>query len=74
MKKKMLNYYLINVKETKSLSNNKESNETEADNTLICPSCGGKLILRTAKKGPNEGNQFYGCSNYPNCKFIKNLT
>ena len=62
------------LEETKSLSNNKESNETEADNTMICPSCGGKLILRTAKKGPNEGNQFYGCSNYPNCKFIKNLT
>lgn len=62
------------LEETKSLSNNKESKETEADNTMICPSCGGKLILRTAKKGPNEGNKFYGCSNYPNCKFIKNLT
>lgn len=39
---------------------------------MICPKCGGKLVLRTAKKGQNVGNQFYGCSNYPKCRFIKN--
>lgn len=33
----------------------------------ICPRCGGKLVLRTGK----SGYQFYGCSNYPKCKFIK---
>ena len=35
----------------------------------ICPRCGGKLVLRTASKGPNAGSKFYGCSNYPKCKF-----
>lgn len=39
---------------------------------LVCPRCGGKLVLRIAKKGTNIGNQFYGCSNYPNCKYIQN--
>ena len=34
-----------------------------------CPKCGGELILRTAKKGGNAGNQFYGCSNYPKCRY-----
>lgn len=34
----------------------------------ICPSCGGMLILRNGKYG-----QFYGCSNYPKCKFIKKI-
>lgn len=34
----------------------------------ICPRCGGKLVLRNGKNG-----QFYGCSNYPNCKFTKNI-
>ena len=29
-----------------------------------CPRCGGVLKLRNGKYGP-----FYGCSNYPNCKF-----
>ena len=30
----------------------------------ICPRCGGTLVKRTGKYG-----SFYGCSNYPNCKF-----
>lgn len=33
-----------------------------------CPKCGGKLILRTGEYG-----QFYGCSNYPRCRFIKQI-
>lgn len=41
--------------------------------TNTCPVCGGKLVLRTAKKGPNAGNLFYGCSNYPKCKYTKNV-
>ena len=32
---------------------------------LRCPQCGGNLVARVGKYG-----QFYGCSNYPNCKFI----
>jgi hypothetical protein len=38
----------------------------------VCPLCGGKLIKRTAKKGSNAGNVFYGCENYPKCKGIVN--
>ncbi len=41
------------------------------DENLICPKCGGHLVLRTAKKGANAGSQFYGCSNYPNCKYTQ---
>ena len=40
---------------------------------LICPRCGSALVLRTAKKGENAGNQFYGCSNFPKCRYIQNL-
>lgn len=29
-----------------------------------CPRCGGTLVLRSGKYG-----QFYGCSNYPQCKY-----
>lgn len=38
---------------------------------LICPRCGGRLVLRVAKKGANAGNSFYGCSNFPKCRYIK---
>lgn len=39
----------------------------------VCPHCGGELVVRTAKKGPSIGNQFYGCSNYPRCKYTQNI-
>jgi hypothetical protein len=38
-----------------------------------CPRCGGELILRTARQGPNAGSQFFGCSNYPKCRYTKNM-
>ena len=31
-----------------------------------CPECGGSIILRRSKRG----RTFYGCSNYPDCKFV----
>lgn len=31
-----------------------------------CPECGGNIIRRRSKKG----RLFYGCSNFPNCKFV----
>lgn len=34
-------------------------------NSGICPKCGGRLIERHGKYGT-----FYGCSNYPQCRFI----
>lgn len=40
--------------------------DLEFDN--ICPRCGGRLVVRNGMNG-----EFYGCSNYPNCKFTKNI-
>lgn len=45
----------------------------EATEKCICPKCGAELILRTAKKGDNKGKQFYGCSAFPKCRYIKNM-
>jgi len=38
--------------------------------TTVCPKCGSPLVLRTAKSGKNAGNQFYGCSGFPKCRYI----
>ena len=35
-----------------------------------CPKCGSEMVLRTAKNGANQGEQFWGCSKYPNCRGI----
>lgn len=32
-----------------------------------CPKCGASMILRKARQGKNQGNYFYGCSNWPGC-------
>lgn len=50
------------------------SSVISSNDELICPKCGSKLVLRIAKKDTNIGNQFYGCSNYPKCKYIQNLS
>lgn len=38
-----------------------------------CPKCGKPMVLRTAKTGKNEGNQFWGCSGYPECKGVADV-
>lgn len=39
--------------------------------SMICPKCGRALVARMAKKGANAGNEFYGCSGYPHCRYVK---
>ena len=36
----------------------------------ICPKCGVPMVVRTAKRGKNQGEQFYGCPNYPKCREV----
>lgn len=45
----------------------------EEPQSLKCPKCGKALVLRTAKRGANNGKQFYGCSGYPKCRYIQEL-
>lgn len=40
-------------------------NETDIP---ICPRCGGELLKRSGRFGP-----FFGCSNYPVCRYTKNI-
>ena len=39
----------------------------------VCPKCGKPLVLRTAKKGDNSGNQFWGCSGFPKCWYREKI-
>lgn len=43
------------------------------DHIPSCPQCGKPMVLRTAKTGKNAGNQFWGCSDYPECKGVSKL-
>lgn len=48
-----------------------EPNIEKAETDKICPRCGKKMVLRTAKKGENAEKQFWGCSGFPKCRYIE---
>lgn len=55
------------VKHVKTIVEKKE-------NSHSCPKCGGEMVLREVKKGQNIGNKFWGCSSFPKCKGVVNVT
>ena len=50
-----------------------KENEKNILQEKICPECGNNLVLRVAKHGINVGVKFYGCSNFPKCRYIEKL-
>lgn len=55
------------VKHVKTIVEKKE-------NAQLCPKCGGAMVMREVKKGQNIGNKFWGCSSFPKCRSIINVT
>ena len=39
----------------------------------VCARCGGRMVLRTGQSGARKGQKFWGCSNYPACRYTKNV-
>lgn len=70
----------IKTSDSEGISNSENERNQEripSDNTvnedLICPRCGSQLIKRVCQKGENIGKEFYGCSNFPHCRYIRNI-
>jgi restriction system protein len=40
---------------------------------IACPLCGKAMVRRTARRGANAGDVFWGCSAYPTCKGTRAL-
>ena len=57
-----------NLESTASSAKSTAPSNTSENNS--CPKCGAKMIQRTTKKGPNKGNQFWGCSTFPKCRGV----
>lgn len=38
-----------------------------------CPVCGKPMIKRTAKKGHWQGQEFWSCTDYPNCRGTRRI-
>lgn len=57
-----------NLKQHKRYIQSQKERRRNSLNQGLCPRCGGHLVLRKGKYGA-----FYGCSNYPKCKFTINI-
>jgi predicted RNA-binding Zn-ribbon protein involved in translation (DUF1610 family) len=47
---------------------------SEKKKETTCPKCGSPMVLRETKSGQNAGKQFWGCSKFPQCRGIVNVT
>ena len=51
-----------------------QSVEADVVARLGCPKCGSRMVLRTARKGGNTGSEFMGCSRFPTCRGVRQLS
>jgi restriction system protein len=38
-----------------------------------CPVCSREMVLRKARRGPNAGGSFWGCTGFPGCRGIRQM-
>lgn len=62
-----------------SLATNREhvanvQRRLDPDAPRSCPKCGAEMVLRTVKSGDKAGGKFWGCSAFPKCRTIQNVT
>jgi restriction system protein len=50
------------------------SDKSDPSDKPACPLCGKAMRERIAKKGPHAGQPFWGCSAYPECNGIRNVS
>ena len=44
-----------------------------SDNTPACPKCNSEMVKRVAKKGQQQGQPFFGCSQFPKCRGVVHI-
>jgi len=60
------------IESTLSTSDHVRSLQQRHNSNTNCPTCGASLKLKVAKNGPRAGKKFFGCENYPQCRFTRN--
>lgn len=75
-----LQVLLEKFREKGGFSENMTSERIEArrrqaseSNAPVCPNCGKPMIRRTQMKGQGQGREFWGCSDFPKCKGIRQM-
>lgn len=69
------NLYATRVKARQSDRSDVSGKSGSSDKaTPDCPVCGKPMRRRTAGKGPRAGQSFWGCTGYPDCRGIKEIS
>jgi restriction system protein len=68
---RLVQYYKLAYRET--VSEVAFATPAEPQAARICPQCGGKLEIKRAQQGSYAGQRFWGCSNFPKCRYIENI-
>lgn len=63
-----LNDYLTNSLVLSEISDVKQGHKKS------CPKCASEMKLRVAKKGNSVGNEFWGCSAFPKCRHMEQMS
>lgn len=64
-----LNDCVMNQKCFEEMGKRMKGAEPQTTTEGVCPRCGGELIKRNGRFGP-----FYGCGNYPRCRYTRNAS
>jgi hypothetical protein len=71
---KLLHHQMVSIKKENINMQDKILNKIDQSGDFgkapLCPKCGSFMLLRTAKKGNNQGNKFWSCSKFPLCDGI----
>ena len=43
------------------------------DTTPHCPTCNRVMVVRKARRGARQGNSFWGCPGYPDCRGTREI-
>lgn len=65
------NFLGLSTRETKQEHLASLRQRHASSSSMACPKCNGNLVLRTVKRGSSAGKQFYGCDQFPRCRFIR---
>jgi hypothetical protein len=56
-----------------ALSRHVEGLNARFSSATFCPKCSGTLVRRQSRTRGNEQYFFYGCSNFPSCRYVRNI-
>ena len=61
--------------DNKKTENRTEYHRQRAGSQKIptCSKCGAQMVLRTGVTGARKGQKYWGCPNYPACRFTRNF-